>query len=89
MRNYFSLKAKTRNNHLSNVVYEFTCQNDSRITYIGETKRHLMTRLGEHLSLSKDYQNSIVKSHVKKCPKCVLNTRFDSFSIVKKFFKNF
>ena len=70
-------------------MYKFTCQNDSGITYIGETKRHLITRVGEHLSLSKGYQSSEVKSHVKNCPNCVLNASFDSFSIVKKCFNNF
>ena len=89
VRNYFSLKAKTPNNLLSNVVYKFTCQNDSGITYIGETKRHLITRVGEHLSLSKVYQNSEVESHAHNCPNCVLNASFDSFSIVKKCFNNF
>ena len=70
-------------------MYKFTCQNDSGITYIGETKRHLITRVGEHLSLSKEYQNSEVKSHVKKCPNCVLNAGSYSFSVVKKCSNNF
>ena len=83
------MKAKTPNNLLSSVVYKFTGQNDSGIPYIGETKRHLMTRVGEHLSLSKDYRNYEVKNHVKKCPNCVLNARSDFFSVVKKYSNNF
>ena len=65
------------------------CQNDSGITYIRETKRYLITRVGEKLSLCKVYQNSEVKSHDKNCPNCLLNASFDSFSIVKKCFNSF
>ena len=49
--NYFSLKAKTPKNLLSNVVDKFSCQNDSELSYIGETKRHLVIRSEEHLDL--------------------------------------
>ena len=59
------LKAKTPKHLSSNVVYKFTCQSDSELIYIGETKRHLSTHVREHLSLSNSYQNSEVKNHIK------------------------
>ena len=89
LRNYFSLKAKTPKHLLSNVVYKFTCQNDSELTYIGETKRHLSTRAKEHLSLSNPYQNSEVKSHVKNCSQCISSASFNSFQVIKKYSDSF
>ena len=89
LRNYFSLKAKTPKHLLSNVVYKFTCQNDSELTYIGETKRHLSTRVKEHLSLNNPYQNSEVKSHIKNCSQCISLASFNSFQIIKKCSDNF
>ena len=59
------------------------------MSQIGDGEILMITRVGEHLSLSKGYQSSEVKSHVKNCPNCVLNASFDSFSIVKKCFNNF
>ena len=53
IRIYFSLKTINPKYLLSNAVYKFKCQNDSGISYIGETKRHLMTRVKEHLEINK------------------------------------
>ena len=68
---HFSNEAKTPKHLLSNVVYKFTCQNYFELTYIGETKRHLLTRVKEHLSLSNSYQNSEVKTHIENCSQCI------------------
>ena len=57
IRNYFSLKAKTLKHLLSNVIYKFSCQNDSELSYIGETKRHLVIRAEEHLDLENSNKN--------------------------------
>ena len=45
---YFSLKDLTPLSLSSNVVYKFTCLRDVNVSYIGKTKRHLVTRVGEH-----------------------------------------
>ena len=42
IKNYFSLKCRTPKQLLSNVVYQFKCQHDAEVLYIGETKRHLI-----------------------------------------------
>ena len=89
IRNYFSLKSKTPKYLLSNVVYKFTCQNDSGVSYIGETKRHLITRMKEHLSLKNSYQNSEVKSHIKNCVHCHDHVKFDSFRVIKRCHNSF
>jgi hypothetical protein len=76
---YFSLKSQTPKLLTSNVVYKFTCLCDTNLTYIGKTKRHLMTRCREHLGLDK----SEISAHFKNCDICV-NSSFDQFSILKK-----
>ena len=89
VRNYFSLKAKTPYQLLSNVVYKFTCQQDAETTYIGKTKRHLIIRGMEHMALSNVYSNTEVKSHLKTCNDCYLNMSIDNFKIIKKCSNNF
>ena len=41
----FSLKSQTPKALLSNVVYKFTCKHDANISYLGKTKRHMITRV--------------------------------------------
>ena len=89
IRNYFSLKAKTPKHLLSNVVYKFSCQNDSELSYIGETKRHLVIRAGEHLDLENSNKNTEVKTHIKGCIYCKNHVNVDSFEVIKKCFNNF
>ena len=45
--NYFSLKSPTPYPFKSNVVYKFACLRDADTSYIGETTRHLTTRVKE------------------------------------------
>lgn len=65
---YFSLKCPTPFPYKSNVVYQFTCLSDQTVSYIGETTRHLKTRVNEHLKTHKE--KSQVWVHVQKCPTC-------------------
>ena len=57
----FQFKCSTLMELSSNVVYKFSCAFDTAITYIGYTKRHLITR-HKHSNL-----NSIAKTAVKHC----------------------
>jgi hypothetical protein len=68
--NYFSLKCRTPTPLVSNVVYRFTCLHDAGETYIGKTKRHLITRVEEHLAFNKPEIKSSIKEHVINCDTC-------------------
>ena len=61
----------------SNVVYKFTCQ-QCQHCYIGETHRHLATRIKEHLN-GRPLPSEVTK-HVHQASeenfKIVLNTRY-------------
>ena len=89
--NYFSLKCKTPFPLLSNVVvYEFTCQRDADITYIGKTKRHLITRAQEHLALQESSQKSEVKTHILSCSTCKGGSlNVDKFRVKKRCVNSF
>ena len=80
--NYFSLKSQTPKPLTSNVVYKFTCLCDTNLTYIGKTKRHLVTRSLEHLVLE-HAEKSEVKEHIRKCQVCKASN-LNQFSILKK-----
>ena len=81
---YFSLKRKTPLSLLSNVVYTFSCQRDAGLSYIGKTKRHLTTRVKEHLALG-DSSKSEIKSHILQCGPCRAGQLgIDSFNVVKR-----
>ena len=49
-QSFFSNKDKIPTALRSNLVYQFSCGNDCDRIYIGETSRHLATRVKEHLS---------------------------------------
>ena len=80
--NYFSLKSKTPMLLTSNVVYTFTGLCDTNLSYIGKTKRHLVTRCIEHLDLEASHKGE-VKEHLKFCPICQ-NSKPEHFKILKK-----
>ena len=67
---FFSLKCKTPFPYSSNVVYKFSCLRDADCSYIGQTKRHLVTRVNEHLSLQRPQPQSEIKSHIYRCNAC-------------------
>ena len=61
---YFSLKDKTSESHLSNIIYRYPCRNKKcKDDYIGETGRRKTIRTGEHAG--KDKQSEILK-HTQK-----------------------
>ena len=87
--NYFNLKCKTPFALTSNVIYKYTCCSDAKLSYIGKTKRHLVVRADEHLTLEKDHKSE-VKEHIKKCNACKSGASFeDNFSILRKCRTNF
>ena len=65
VKNYFSLKCRTPLPLLANVVYKFNCLRDANVSYIGKTKRHLVTRVREHSNTA-----SAVCEHLESCDVC-------------------
>ena len=59
----------------SMVCYQYFCPVDQAVSYIGRTKRHLLTRIEEHVSPK---ENSPVLNHVLNCT-CTFDR--DQFSI--------
>ena len=81
----FTLKSGTPKSLLSNVIYKYTCRHDAEVFYVGKTKRHLITRIDEHLSPE---GTSEVTKHISECPYCS-QANIDSFEILKKTNSNF
>ena len=70
VKNYFSLKSKTPAYLISNVVYKYTCQCDTGVSYIGETKCHIIKRADEHISSINKFPYTAVGDHIGKCVPC-------------------
>ena len=66
IKNFFSAKDRTPDALKSLVVYKFICAGCNSC-YIGETSRHLSTRIKEHLVSD---QNSHIFKHLVKSPNC-------------------
>ena len=79
VKNYFSLKYKTPACLLSNVVYKYTCQCDTGVSYIGETKCHIMKRADEHLSF-KAFPYTAIGDHISNCNACQVSLSDGRFS---------
>ena len=62
----------------SYVVYQFTCA-VCNACYIGETKRHLMTEIEEHLGKDK---NSQILKQLQENPHCREVSNFDCFDVI-------
>ena len=77
---FFSLKCKTPEFLLTNVVYKFQCFLDENTAYVGKTDRHLVTRISEHLDPKK---KSAVTKHLADCPACRHHGK-KQFSVLKK-----
>ena len=75
VKNYFSLKCRTPLPLLANVVYKFNCSRDADLSYIGKTKRHLVTRVREHSKSA-----SAVCEHLEGCDACK-----SDYSVEKNF----
>ena len=89
VKNYFSLKCRSSPFLATNLVYKFTCQCDTDITYIGETNRHIGVRAREHLDLSKPGKVSPVGKHITSCEVCFTKLSqgaltFKDFEILKQ-----
>ena len=82
IKSYFSLKSRTPYLYCSNVVYKFTCLCDANLSYIGKTKRHLITRAAEHLDPKKDTKSE-VKTHLESCRVCQGANPETDFKILK------
>ena len=79
--NYFSLKCSTPFPYKSNVVYLYKCVLDATTTYIGETTRHLITRVNEHYKYDK---KSAIFTHIQRCEGCKnANLTVNNFVILK------
>ena len=61
----------------SNVINQFMCSCDMSISYIGKTKRHLITRVMEHQS-----DKSAIGQHLKACKSCHDNFGINQFKII-------
>ena len=85
METSFQLKSCTPLFLCSNVIYKFTCSCDSNLTYIGKSTQHLSTRVGEHLNVVSQHENSAIKQHILSCTVCsnMLND-LNSFEVLKQ-----
>ena len=61
----------------ANVVYKFDCLCDINISYIGKTKRHLVTRIKEYRS-----EKSAIGQHLQTCHTCDHNFNENQFKIL-------
>ena len=75
-RNLFSVKDTVPKSLRSRVVYKFSCA-DCDACYVGETNRHLATRIREHLSTDK---NSHIFQHLLSSDICQALCSNDCFS---------
>ena len=75
---YFSLKDKIPSDLSAFVVYKFSCSS-CNACYIGETARHMRTRVDEHLHSD---TNSHVYKHLQENPTCKLKCDSSCFSVV-------
>lgn len=81
--NYFSLKDKTPMTLKANVIYSFEGSCDKNQTYIGKTKRHLATRVKEHLS-----DKSAIYEHITHCIDC-RTANITNFSVIDSGYTDF
>ena len=77
VKNYFSLKCRTPLPLLANAVYKFKCLRDANNICIGQTIRHLATRVKEHA-----ISPSAVSNHLSSCETCKSNFSCNNFSII-------
>ena len=78
IKNYFSYKDPIPDDMKSFLVYKFNCAS-CNTSYIGETTRHLKTRIDEHIK--RDKQSHIFK-HLSSDINCFNSYKRDSFKII-------
>ena len=74
----FSMKDKVPFDLRSYIVYKFVC-GSCKVDYIGCTKRHLSTRIKEHLETDK---KSYVYKHLNESQRCKALSANDCFSMI-------
>ena len=79
---FFQLKSSVPDFLSANVVYRFKCLCDTNLTYIGETERHLIDRVKEHLDLRSE-KRSAIKDHILTCQICQ-EANISDFEILRK-----
>ena len=77
---FFNCKDSIPRFFQSYVVYQFTCT-DCNACYIGKTRRHLKTRLEEHLGNDKNWQ---ISKHLQENPHCRQVSNFDCFDVIDR-----
>jgi len=61
-------KNRTEHTQKNNVVYKINCKN-CEVTYVGQTKRQLKTKVKEHCSNIKlDTKHSVITEHILNLP---------------------
>ena len=78
---YFCLKSQCSVFFKADVVYKFTCSRDEGISYVGETRRQLFTRISEHCT-GKD-KKSAVFNHLYDCNECQNSNLSQNFKIIQ------
>ena len=80
LSSFFSCKDNLSKSPQSYVIYQFTCAG-CKACYIGETKRHLNTRIEEHLGKDK---KSHIYSHLQENSQCQERVNYDCFEIIDR-----
>ena len=80
IKNYFSYKTKTPFNLNSFLVYKFVCAGCGS-SYIGETTRHIKTRIGGHVKKDK---NSHIYKHLHSKEECFNALTNNCFNILDR-----
>ena len=81
-KNFLSTKSRTPLSVQANVVYKFQCHG-CKHQYIGETYRHLKTRISEHTQSSR---TSKVLDHIKSCTRRSNTAVDDEFGVLMNNF---
>ena len=75
---FFTVKDCISSTQKSFVVYSFFCSS-CRASYIGETTRHLKSRVEEHLSTGK---GSVIHEHISNNQNCKTKCNIECFKII-------
>ena len=78
LRCAFSTKDPYKSEHLSKVVYKFVCAS-CNASYVGQTCRHLATRIDEHFGKDK---KSHIYQHLMSSKDCLGKCSTDCFSVL-------
>ncbi len=83
---YFSLKQPVPRLFRSCVVYNYQCPLDKDVRYIGETERHIFTRIVEHCATNSAHKSrpSAIRDHLGQCGVCASSRSIEeNFSIIR------